>query len=352
MARYGSYGGYYDGWAPYVSVAERRQQAARKVATLTKKGKTISPVQIAGRTIARTFWGKAWCDNLEAYSDFSNRLPRGRSYLRNGSVIDLQIAKGEVLAMVSGSSIYTVKIAIRALEPPRWKSVIDHCSGQIDSLVELLQGKFSRAVMEIITSKEQGLFPAPKQIAMDCSCPDGAVMCKHVAAVLYGVGARLDESPELFFQLRNVDHSELITAAGSATTVARIGKPGKVLKSADLAGIFGIDVDAGGMGKDAHTKTAAPKKRSTTKLPTAKKAKPKNAAQRPAIKKARANSTPKLPVAKKAKAKSAAKPPVETKGGALSATKLLAEERVKTKSSAKPPVKKRAKASKKVTRRG
>jgi uncharacterized Zn finger protein len=193
------------------------------------------------------------------------------------------------------------------------------------------------------------LFPAPKQIAMDCSCPDGAVMCKHVAAVLYGVGARLDESPELFFQLRNVDHSELITTAGSATTVARPGKPGKVLKSADLAGIFGIDVDAGGTGGDAPTKTATPKKKSTTKLPAAKKAKPKSAAKRPAVKKARANSTPKRPVAKKAKARSVVNPPVATKAGEASATKLLAEVGAKTERHAKPPVAKSAKARKKVT---
>lgn len=269
------YGGYYDGWAPYVSVAERRQKAAKKVAALQKKGKMISPVQIEGRAIARTFWGKAWCANLEAYSDFSNRLPRGRAYVRNGSVIDLQITKGEIVAMVSGSSIYTVKIAIRALERPRWKALIGHCSGQIDSLVELLQGKFSRGVMEIITCKERGLFPAPKQIAMACSCPDGAVMCKHVAAVLYGVGARLDESPELFFLLRNVDHSELIMAAGTATAVARTAKPDKVLKSADLSAIFGIDVDTGSTVDDVASKTATPKKKSATKRPTVKKTKAK-----------------------------------------------------------------------------
>src|SRR3990172_6701483 len=132
MARYSRY---YGGWAPYVTVAERRKQAAKKVAALQKKGKKISPVQIEGRAIARTFWGKAWCDNLEAYSDFDNRLPRGRSYVRNGSVLDLQISKGEIVAMVSGASIYTVKIAIRALEKRRWETIIGHCSGQIDSLV-------------------------------------------------------------------------------------------------------------------------------------------------------------------------------------------------------------------------
>jgi uncharacterized Zn finger protein len=277
MARYDEY---YGGWAPYVSVAERRKKAAKKIAALQKKGQTISPVQIEGRTIARTFWGKAWCDNLEAYSDFSNRLPRGRAYVKNGSVIDLQISKGEITAMVSGSSIYTVKIAIRALERPRWKAVIGHCSGQIDSLIELLQGKFSQGVMEIITCKERGLFPAPKQIAMDCSCPDGAVMCKHVAAVLYGVGARLDERPELFFQLRNVDHSELITAAGAATVVTRTAKPDKVLKSTDLSGIFGIDVDPGSSVDDVAATTATPKKKSAAKRPAVKKAKAKKPSTR------------------------------------------------------------------------
>ncbi len=274
MARYDAY---YGGWAPYISLAERRQQAAKKVAALQKKGETISPVHIEGRIIARTFWGKAWCDNLEAYSDFSNRLPRGRAYVRNGSVIDLHITKGEIVAMVSGSSIYTVNIAIRALAQPQWKTIIGHCSGQIDSLIELLQGKFSRGVMEIITCQERGLFPAPKHISMECSCPDGAVMCKHVAAVLYGVGARLDERPELLFQLRNVDHAELITAVGTAPALARTAKPDKVLKSADLSGIFGIDIDTGRTAHDVASHTATPKnkKKRATKRPTVKDTKAK-----------------------------------------------------------------------------
>lgn len=276
MPRYGDWGGYYDGWAPYVSVAERRKRAAKKIAALQKKGKNISPIRIEGRSIARTFWGKAWCDNLEAYSDFSNRLPRGRTYVRNGSVIDLQIGKGEITALVSGSSIYTVMVAIRPLERIRWKALIEACSGQIDSLVELLQGKFARGVMEIITCKQRGLFPSPKQISMDCSCPDGAIMCKHVAAALYGVGARLDEMPELFFQLRNVDYSELITAAGAATSVTRTTKSDKVLKSTDLSALFGIELDADASGQPSAEGPAQRSTRSssTTKL-KAKKARAK-----------------------------------------------------------------------------
>jgi len=264
MARYGS-GGYYGGWAPYVSAAERRMQAAKKISALQKKGKTVNPIHIDGRTIARTFWGKAWCDNLEAYSDYENRLPRGRTYVRNGSVIDLQIGKGEITALVSGSSIYKVKVEIRALERARWKTLIKQCSGQIDSLVELLQGKFSNGVMEVITCKQRGLFPSPKQISLDCSCPDGAVMCKHVAAVLYGVGARLDVTPELFFQLRNVDHSELITAASATTVATRTTKGDKVLKSTDLSGLFGIELDT--------ETTVPPTAKTSGKMGKAKKAK-------------------------------------------------------------------------------
>jgi uncharacterized Zn finger protein len=257
MAKYGSYSG---GWAPYVSVAERRRKAARKVASLQKKGKAVSPVHIEGRAIANTFWGKSWCENLEAYSDYANRLPRGRTYVRNGAVIDLQIGKGEIQAMVSGSSIYQVSIEIMALEKSHWKDVIAACSGQIDSLVELLQGKFSKGVMDVITCQKRGLFPTPQQISMDCSCPDSAVMCKHVAAVLYGIGARLDESPELFFQLRGVDHAELITAAGAASAVTRTVKSKKILKSQDLSGIFGIELDSGAAAEETGP-PASPAKR-------------------------------------------------------------------------------------------
>lgn len=242
---------YRGGFSPYISVTERRRQATKKIEAMKKLGKTLSPVQIEGRMIARTFWGKAWCDNLESYSDFSNRLPRGRTYVRNGSVIDLQIGRGEITALVSGSSIYQVKINIRPLEPTRWKAVIDHCSGQIDSLIELLQGKFSRGVMEVITCPDRGLFPAPTQIALSCSCPDSAVMCKHVAAALYGVGARLDDKPELFFQLRNVDQAELITSAGAATVVTRPTKANRALKTSDLSGLFGIELSTEGASPPA-----------------------------------------------------------------------------------------------------
>ncbi len=232
------------GWRPYVSAAERQQQAARKLAQMRKQGKDVSPVVIQGRTIATTFWGKAWCDNLERYSDFVNRLPRGRRYVRNGSVIDLKIAAGEIKALVSGSSIYKVSITVTPVSKPRWKSICKDCAGGIDSLIELLQGRFSKAVMERMCQQKAGLFPSPNDIKMSCSCPDWAEMCKHVAAVLYGIGARLDQQPELLFRLHQVDEKELIARAGDVQPLAGKGPAAaKILgASEDLAEIFGVDM--------------------------------------------------------------------------------------------------------------
>ena len=203
----------YYGYKPYVPVAKRRAQAAREVAKRVKKGQAVSPVVIEGRTIASTFWGKAWCTNLESYSDFANRLPRGRTYVRNGSVVHLKIDKGRIKALVSGSELYKIQIDIAALPKPDWQALKEQCAGKIGTLVELLQGKLSKAVMELVTDREQGLFPKPKEIKMRCSCPDYAGMCKHLAAVMYGIGNRLDSSPELLFVLRGVDHLELIEQA-------------------------------------------------------------------------------------------------------------------------------------------
>lgn len=232
------------GFRPYVPVAQRRANAARQMAKLAKKGQTITPVQIEGRQIASTFWGKAWCENLESYSDFANRLPRGRTYVRNGSVVDLQIKPGKVTARVIGSSLYNIDIKIKPLSKPHWQTISSQCAGKIASVLELLQGRLSRGVMEIITHREQGLFPKPSEISLDCSCPDWADMCKHVAAALYGVGARLDEKPELLFVLRQVDHMELIERAAAGQSLAPTAGPDKkTIAEGDLAEVFGIEMD-------------------------------------------------------------------------------------------------------------
>jgi uncharacterized Zn finger protein len=235
------------GWRPYVPVAERRARAAHEMAKLAKKsGQAASPVVLEGRKIAGTFWGKAWCDNLEAYSDYANRLPRGRTYVRNGSVVDLQISKGKVTARVSGSELYTIDIKIKPLAAKRWETIQTECAGKIDSLIELLQGKLSSSVMQIVTRPEQGLFPAPKEIDLDCSCPDWADLCKHVAAALYGVGARLDQNPDLLFLLRGVDPAELISQAAAAETVRQsAGADGaSAMSETEMADVFGIELAA------------------------------------------------------------------------------------------------------------
>jgi uncharacterized Zn finger protein len=197
-----------------------------------------------GRAIAKSFWGKAWCDNLERYSDFESRLPRGRTYVRNGSVLDLQIRKGEIAATVAGSELYTIGITVAPVAAARWKAICRDCAGRVDSLVELLQGRLSKGVMDRVCRSGDGLFPAPKEIRLSCSCPDWADMCKHVAAVLYGVGARLDEHPELLFALRDVDEHELLAGAGGEDLGLVQAAPGagKVLEDGDLAALFGLEI--------------------------------------------------------------------------------------------------------------
>jgi uncharacterized Zn finger protein len=233
---------YFD-WKPYVPVAARRAKAERSAAKLLKKGQTLSPVTASRGAIAKSFWGKAWCANLERYSDYSNRLPRGRTYLRNGSVIDLKIAAGEVIAQVAGSSLYRITVKITAVADAHWQGIARDCARSIDTLVELLQGQLSTAVMERITRPGTGLFPAPKEIRFSCSCPDSAAMCKHVAATLYGIGARLDASPELLFLLRKVDASELIAKAGEGGAAPhQAPSSARILDASKLTELFDIDV--------------------------------------------------------------------------------------------------------------
>jgi len=291
---------YYDfGWRPYVPVWKRRAQAQTKMDALRKKGVDIQPVRIDGRKIAKTFWGEAWCDHLESFSDYENRLPRGRTYVRNGSVCHLEIKQGEILAKVSGSELYQVHIEIETLPAKKWTAIKARCAGQVGSLLELLQGKLSSHVMQVVTDRKEGLFPLPGEISLKCSCPDWAVMCKHVAAVMYGVGARLDQKPELLFQLRGVDHEELIAAdAEAAVSAATSRGKSKRLAGGELADVFGIDLDT-------SEPSAATTRRTRKKAP----AKVSKAARAP-----RAGNKTAKPAAKAA-AKAVAKPAAKAPAG-------------------------------------
>ena len=311
---------YRHGWRPYVPVAKRRRKTAKTIAAVMKVGQEVEPVEIEGRRIAATFWGQAWCDNLEAYSDFANRLPRGRTYVRNGSVVHLSVETGRVQALVMGTDLYRVDIGIEPLPERRWTEVKGRSAGEIDSLVELLRGSLSKGVMEVVTRPGEGLFPSPGEIALSCSCPDWAVMCKHVAAALYGVGARLDHEPEKLFTLRGVDPLEMVEAAVQQQPGA--GAPrGRVLASDDLSSVFGIDIDTAAedpapaaeevekrkaAGRKAPKKKAGGKKAALKKQAAKKKAAAKKkVAGKKAGSKKRAALT-KAPLKKKATVKKAA----------------------------------------------
>ena len=288
------YYGYY-GFRPYVSVGQKLANAKGFVAKKLK-GKANS-ITVEGKKITKTFWGDAWCQNLEAYSDFENRMPRGRTYVRNGSVVHLEIDKGVIKSYVAGSDTYEIVVKIKPLKPERWKAIKKKCSGEIGSVVELLQGKLSKHVLSIVTDKKEGLFPSPDEIDLDCSCPDWATMCKHVAATLYGVGVLLDQNPELFFKLRGVDHLELIDSSVSVSTGR---KDSETLDEGALEDIFGVEL-ADSLEPKAKTsrkskKKATVKKATTTtskksatktvKKTTVKKAKPATKAPKKIAKKA------------------------------------------------------------------
>ena len=272
MARWNNYDDYYP---RYVPAAERKQTAQAKLKKLMAKGEKLSPVVIEGRAIAKTFWGKAWCDNVESYHDYESRLPRGRSYVRQGAVIDLQIEKGRITAKVQGSELYEINISIKELPGEKWERIKKSCAGKIASLIDLIQGKLSPEIIALLCRKDEGLFPSPKEIKLICNCPDWADLCKHLAAVLYGVGARLDAQPELFFLLRGVDQNELFSA-DFANDLADSGTA-SAISGGDLGSIFGIeldnlDTDIAGMPDEAEV-AEAPKKRGRP----AKSAKPEKA---------------------------------------------------------------------------
>ena len=302
---------WYQRWYSPPTVGELRLRASERVRELRKAGTQIAPVDpISGNRIAKTFWGKAWCENLLRYSDFENRMPRGRKYVRTGSVVQLAIEPGLVRALVNGTDLYETSIRIAALPEDRWKSLCRQCAGEIGSLVELLSGKPPERVMEIVSRPGEGLFPSPGEISLDCSCPDWAAMCKHVAAAMYGVGVRLDHDPGKLFTLRGVSADDLVGAAVEAAAAP----PGdEALVSEDLAALFGVEIETDPRSGDAErpVKKAArkkvPGKKVTRKKVTRKKATRKKAARKKTTRKKAARKA----VRRKAVRQQAA-PPRET----------------------------------------
>jgi len=324
---------FYGRWAPYVPVAQRRAQAERKAKNLVKKGQTLRPIRIMQRKIATSFWGESWCKNLESYSDWANRLPRGRAYARNGSIVDLQIEKGQVTALVSGSSLYRIQITIDKLDSKKWQVIRSDCATQVRSVLDLLRGKLPSEVLERLSKIKDGLFPHPKEIRMQCSCPDYATMCKHVAATLYGVGHLLDSEPQLFFVMRGVDQADLVAEVIGSQQVDDVLGLGQdtSLAGEDLGAIFGIDLSAAPVqpqsvvadkpAKPGRHDAPAQGKAKTVAKKSAKKATPSrsNSKSKPAVASARksASETP----AKSAVRKGTVKQKLTSKKGATKSVK-------------------------------
>lgn len=227
------------------------QKEIRKKATATKKierkkGKELAPVLVTGREIAKNWWGRAWCENLERYADYANRIDRGKRYVRSGAIVDLQIEKGKVFARVQGTRKipYKVEIRISPLSEEKCQSIIEKCTTKLENVEQLMEGNFPSEMKELFEGTE-GLFPSPREISFNCSCPDWALMCKHVAAALYGVGARFDEQPLLFFELRGIDFNRFIdvTLANKVELMlqnAEHPKSSRIMETDQLTELFGV----------------------------------------------------------------------------------------------------------------
>ena len=196
---------------PQPTEQELRYNAAETARKASIKGRLLNPVVLTGRKIAASWWGQAWCENLERYADYETRLSRGQRYVRSGAVVDLQIQTGRILARVQGTrkTPYKVEIRISPLSQQRCDEIMDRCSTRVDSLENLLAGHFPEELKDVFLG-EGGLFPTPREISFSCSCPDWAMMCKHVAAALYGVGARRWRICSGFYELNGVHISVLI----------------------------------------------------------------------------------------------------------------------------------------------
>lgn len=230
-------------WWSYEDVRQQKERLQREIAKRKKRGEKFEVLAApAGqKKLCATFWGQAWCRNLESYQQYESRLPRGRSYLRQGNVYNLIIEAGKLAAVVAGSELYDTSILIQPLPKKQWQKIVEQGSGQVGSMLDLLAGKLGDGLMRLLTDPKDGLFPKPREIHFNCSCPDHADMCKHVSAVLYGVGVLLDTKPELLFTLRGVDQAELLSNASSAAITDLSTSTGD-LAGADLSAIFGIDL--------------------------------------------------------------------------------------------------------------
>jgi uncharacterized Zn finger protein len=162
--------------------------------------------------IGETWWSKRWIGVLESF-DMGARLSRGRSYARNGQVVSIDVQKGVVAAKVQGSQPkpYSIKIELKPLSEKDWDKVTDAMASQAVFAARLLAGEMPPNIEEAFGKANVSLFPtSEKDLITDCSCPDWANPCKHIAAVYYLLAERFDEDPFLIFKLRGRTREEII----------------------------------------------------------------------------------------------------------------------------------------------
>ena len=131
-----SFYGFKREWPRYISVAEKQEKILSLVWSLRKKGQRINPIFIENGIICRTPWAKTWCKHLEGCGFETQRLSRGRSYLRHGSVLNLEIHSGIITALVSGSSLYKVNIKIGPLLANQWHAFLQNCTESTETVIE------------------------------------------------------------------------------------------------------------------------------------------------------------------------------------------------------------------------
>ncbi|MGE3271568.1 MAG: SWIM zinc finger family protein [Chloroflexota bacterium] len=167
-----------------------------------------------GPELATTWWARRWMAALDGFG-WAGRLSRGRSYARNGRVLDVEFSRGAIRARVQGSERqpYRVEMSVERFPDQVWDRVIGALARQALYAAKLLAGELPAEIVQLCDTAEAPLFPShPNDITMKCSCPDWAVPCKHVAAVHYALAAELDRDPFLLFRLRGRTREELTAA--------------------------------------------------------------------------------------------------------------------------------------------
>ena len=227
-------------------------------------------IKLHSKSISNTWWGQEWCKTINVYADYENRLSRGKTYLRQERVQDLTIEDNTITAKVKGkwSDYYNVTIKIREL--PRSKSNI--IIKKISELGSILKGSIPEDCRFLFSIGELGLFPTKDDLIYTCDCPDScggliygsnwnsakeicevdpnnAMLCKHVAAVLYSVGSILDKEPLIIFQLRGINVTKYISEEIVAQTnnllvgLYQRKEEERVIDKSLISDVFGIDFD-------------------------------------------------------------------------------------------------------------